>query len=267
MEKSININITNGNLGDALLMTALFKNNRFGVINCLDLPKERKLIDLFYGLNTEVRYSSSLQPIFADSGLTHISQQYLDYFQIKDSNCIPQINVNPDDLEWAKNYISQYPNPLVVITNNNGTGDKTNYWAHYRTFNPVLMSELLQEYGKKYTLLHFGLSRNFNKLHGNDIDSFIKMPNCIDILDLPISKLAACYKVIGKYIGGDTGDYHLMLAVGGKCNVLVNENHDLGYPHKSYLYTERLWKDEKVRLQYIPFKDYRKSLEYIDFNY
>lgn len=264
----INLNIPNGNLGDAILTTALFKNNREGIVTILDAPETRRLEQVFYNFNVQIQYAPNIKSTIIDNKQTHICQQYLDHFGIIDSNCIPQINVPNQELNWARDYLAKIENPLVVVTNNNGTGDPTNYWAHYRTFNPVLMNELLEEYSKKYTLLHFGLSRDFNKnVYRNDVDSFIKMPNCIDILDLPISKLAACYKIIGRCLSGDTGDYHLMLAVGGKCNVLVNENHDIGYPHVSYLYQDYQWKNEKIRLRYIPFRDYKKSLEYIDFDY
>ena len=264
----INLNISNGNLGDSILMTSLFKNNREGNLTFLDVPEVHRLEEVFYNFNVKIKYNKEVPPTINSNHKTHICQQYLDKFNITDSNCIPKINVRKEELVWAKDFLSKYENPLAIVTNNNGTGDKTNFWAQYRTPNSQLIDILLSQYGKKYTLLHFGLSRNFTKNNYRvDVDSFIKNERCVDILDLPLSKLIACYSVIGKYLGGDTGDYHLMLAVGGKCNVLVPEHHDAGYNHISYLYTDELWKNERVRVKYNLFKDYLNNLNYIDFNY
>ena len=263
----IELNIPNGNLGDTVLTTALFKNNREGLITLLDMPQLRRFESLFYGFNVKIQYKPNIQSSIVDNRQKHLCQQYLDHFGIID-NPIPQINVNIIDYFWAENYLSQYKNPLVITTNVGGTGDKSNYWAQYRTFNPILMNELLEEYSKKYTLLHFGLSRDFlKKNYENEIDSFIKAPNCVEILDLPLNKLSACYKVIGKYFGLDTGDYHLMTAVGGKCNTLINDHHEIGYNYRSYIYTQELFGQEKMRIKYTNFKNYKDSLKWIDFDY
>ena len=264
----IETNITIGNLGDALWMTPLFKNNRDGIINILDVSETRRLEDIFYKLNISIQYLPHLKPLTIDKTQTHVAQQYLNFFNINDDNCIPKINIKEDDLLWAKDLISKYPNPLVVISNNIGSSDPQNYWGAYRTPPLDIFKNLLEEYSKKYTLLHFGLSKNFiKKSYGNECNNFSELPNCINILDLNLSKLAACYSLIGKYLGGDTGDYHLMLSVGGKCNVLIPEHHYLGYNYNSLLYFNSLWKNEKPRVKYTRFSQFADSLKNIDFDY
>lgn len=52
-----------------------------------------------------------------------------------------------------------------------------------------------------------------------------------------------------RYIGCDTGDYHLMLAVGGKCIVLVPDDCD------DYQY--RRWHYDSDRVVYVNMEDYK----------
>ncbi len=73
-----------------------------------------------------------------------------------------------------------------------------------------------------------------------------------EIVNLPIRAEAAIYAAIGRYIGADTGCYHLMLAVGGKADVLCpahcgTYNYDLTH------YGEDCWLETPVRVAYQTF--------------
>lgn len=57
------------------------------------------------------------------------------------------------------------------------------------------------------------------------------------------------FKKSGKYVGCDTGDYHLMLALGGKCLVLV--------PDDCPDYRHARWHYNSPMVRYIPFKDWQ----------
>ncbi len=75
-----------------------------------------------------------------------------------------------------------------------------------------------------------------------------------EIANLPIRAEAAVYAAIGRYVGADTGCYHLMLAVGGKADVLCPA-HSGTYNWWLTHYGDDCWLDEPVRVSYQPFSD------------
>jgi hypothetical protein len=64
--------------------------------------------------------------------------------------------------------------------------------------------------------------------------------------------LAACYALVGQICCCDTGDYHLMLSVGGKVLLTSpDESEKLGYIYSELHYQPNLWKNEEIRVRYI----------------
>ena len=87
-----------------------------------------------------------------------------------------------------------------------------------------------------FTPIQFGISDNFTPLNG-----------CIHIVDAPLEETAALYKAIGNYFGTDTGDLHLMVAVGGTCVVLVPEQ-----IHPSYNPDDFCHVSHRIRRHVVP---------------
>jgi len=81
------------------------------------------------------------------------------------------------------------------------------------------------------SFLNFGLSKN----HVKHNFANLTVPGIHTFFDLPIREQAAIYHVVGRYIGPDTGDYHMMLSVGGKCDVLVPTSSP-GYSYQYFHY-------------------------------
>ena len=74
---------------------------------------------------------------------------------------------------------------------------------------------------------------------------------------LTVRQLAAFYHVIGKLVTGDSGDYHLMLGVGGKVACLIPPNNpQMGYLHWDLLYSPVCWGGEKARVRYCMHEDW-----------
>jgi len=94
------------------------------------------------------------------------------------------------------------------------------------------------------TFLTTGLSPKHAK-HNFD---FTPLNGAFPLWDLPIRQMAAIFHVVGRYIGPDTGDGHLMLAVGGKADILVPES-NAEYPHEHFHYDDSCWTGEK-RVRY-----------------
>lgn len=94
--------------------------------------------------------------------------------------------------------------------------------------------------------LSFGLSRNH--LKGGSF-AHVELPRVKTFYDLPIREQAAIYHAVGRYIGPDTGDYHMMLAVGGQCDVLVPSNSP-AYRYQFFHYGPECWLGQPSRVRY-----------------
>ncbi len=234
------IKVTNcaGCLGDSLCLTPLFKKEK-GVVTMLLNPKTEKVLSKIYDGIADVEFVDNPVPACPETNEdVCYSQRILNHFNIRDVNAIPFVKVRPEELEWAKEFLKNYPNPIAF---NPTVGSPTGHpLADYR----VIPNQLAQRIVKSLdslglTVLHFGLSSNYQKFE-----------NTIPILDLTIRQLIACYFVIGRYVGADTGDYHLMLATGGLATVWVPPS-IWHYNHKKHLYFSYAWKDEPPRVTYV----------------
>jgi len=74
--------------------------------------------------------------------------------------------------------------------------------------------------------------------------------NADTMLECTIDEKISWYQQSLRYIGCDTGDYHLMLALGGKCIVLVPDNCE------QYEYRRWHYIDYPGRVKYVNFKDW-----------
>lgn len=89
------------------------------------------------------------------------------------------------------------------------------------------------------TFINFGL----NASHAKHDFLHVSVDGVLEVFNLPIREQAAIYHVIGRYVGPDTGDYHLMLAVGGRCDVLVPHS-SWEYDYHRFHYTPDCWTHE-----------------------
>ena len=56
------------------------------------------------------------------------------------------------------------------------------------------------------------------------------------MIDLELEDLCALYKAVGIYFGTDTGDFHLMLAVGGSCTVICPKIPSTDYDPNQFIH-------------------------------
>ena len=242
----------NGSLGDALYLTsAVNELNKRGEKVVVQMHKDeqcRAVSRVFENL-TEVEYTDTpVDKLYENKRNTHAAQVILNKLGIDNVNCIPKIKLTPEEIEWAKNFLSQYEykNAIIVINDNAGSHDPTNIGALYKRPPVDLMQFLADGFTKDgFTVFQFGRKEE---------DRFTPLKNVVYMRGLNIRQLAACYSLIGKIISGDTGDYHLMLSVGGEAYVLCPEESELhGYIYHELHYTPELFREEKVRVMYSSF--------------
>lgn len=236
-----------GGIGDNLIFTPIFKVFRNATIELLEHPKSHIVAPIFDNL-CEVRFVKEPTQC-PESFHPHVAQKKLEGLNIdKLVNCIPLIYLKKEELIWAQDYLRQYSSNITQFvafsTDNNGSKNPQDTHAHYRLMTQEQAQKVIDFYAKRFTVLQFAMTNNYTKLN-----------NCVPLLDLTIREMAACFTIIKKYVGIDTGHYHLMLAVGGVARVFVPSS-SYFYNHKEWHYTQELWKTgrpESCRVEYINF--------------
>lgn len=248
---------TAGSLGDWLSLTPILraKAKENPLVIAPDAPHTRLFAAVYDGL-AEVQFVThpiANTPESADD--VCFSQRILNHYGVTDRNAIPSIDVTAAELEWARDFLAKYPKPVAFNPTTAAANLEKPYSdiCNYRRLPIALVVSIIDALkGAGHTILKFGtktIQTNIYKNH-EDFDDVVSLP------DLSIRQLAACYKVIGRYIGTDSGDHHLMLAVGGECRVFVPPSTAF-YQHSRTLYLQSehydAWRGEPVREIYSIF--------------
>lgn len=243
-----------GGIGDNLVFTPIFKVYKDATIQLLEHPKSHIVAPIFDNIcNVKFTNEPTNCP---ESSHPHTAQKKIEGTGISHLvNCIPFIILTEKEISWAQNFLSNYTNNLdnllAVSADNNGSKNPNDLHAHYRLLPKEKIQKVIDFYSKKYTVFQFAMSDNYTNLQ-----------NCIPILDLTIREMAACFAIIKRYTGIDTGHYHLMLAAGGDAVVFV-PNPSYFYSHKEWHYTPELWKNEIPRVEYINFNKLHEHISTI----
>jgi hypothetical protein len=248
----ITIGSSCGGIGDNLIYTPIF--NAVPVIfEMKNDVKAKNVAKLFEDL-CEVRFVEN--PVgcpYNNNKSFNTIQTKLDGLGLNVSP-IPKINITIEEKNWATDFLKNYKNPIVCVTDTNGSYNNT-FEGQYRIPSYSLLQSYINDLNKEYTVLQFILSNSIKSDWENNKSNVLSnkvYENCIPIFDLEIRKLAACYSVIGKYFGVDTGDYWLMIAVGGKAQVLCPDSTPF-YNHNEWHLKPELWWSEKSRIKYVDF--------------
>ncbi len=230
-----------GSLGDYLSLTPLFNHTQC-TVQIFENERSRELSKVYDGLADIEFVNHPVPPVNQTDEEVCFSQRILNYYKAFDQSPIPKIKITKEEEEWATEFLSKYKNP-ICFNRTVGKPDTGHPLAKYRQISVNISKQIISQCESSgYTVLNFCLSSNYEKIS-----------NEIPVLDLPIRKLAACFYKIKKYIGSDTGDYHLMLSVGGNVKVLVPPS-DWHYDHKKHLYLDYAWKNEPKRADYYLIK-------------
>lgn len=234
---------TAGSLGDWLSLTPLLNAKKDCKVIALDSPHTREFATLYEGLAPVEFVSPPIPNTQETNEELCFSQRILNSYGITGVSPIPIIKVRAEEIEWATNFLKDYPNP-IVFANSVGGADMNkpdNHVCNYRKMPNNVALELIEEMSKNgRTLIKFGTKKK-QPIY-NNYEVFDKVVN---IPDLSLRQVAACYHVIGEYLGTDTGDHHLMLAVGGNCITLVPPS-SWNYSHARHLYLSYAWKHEPI---------------------
>lgn len=156
--------------------------------------------------------------------------------KITDAICQPTIKLRDEEIEWAKDFLHglRLDKPPVVFIPNSAGRERSRSLCH-RPRGSIddleKCEELVKHISKDFSVLQFGwngeseIMRKCRNLGMPFSYFFSDFKNTTHIWNLEIRKLAALYSQIGIYVGCDTGDAHIMKAVGGRCFVIYHGNH------------------------------------------
>jgi len=244
----------NSSLGDCLYLTSVFRYETGKVI--LHNDEQSKQVGLVFDNICDVEYNdfpperpdNLIKDISHKLNLDHRTRKILLSLGINEKVSCPFVRISKEETDWAIEFLKDYKKPIVIINDNSGSWDKNNIRAHYvrpPTDMMQLICDKIIEGG--FSPLQFGRKEN---------ERFTPLIGAKSIRGLSIRQLAACYSVIKKYIGGDTGDYHLMIATGGKANVFIpKESYNLGYIYNDLLYKTENFLNQDPLVKYIKFHE------------
>ncbi len=250
---SVEASVYGGNLGDALWVTPLARYEPdLTVWMRGDDAKACSVAPVFDGLSCVKLYPNP-PDTRKERCYAHVTQQILAAYGHRGKPSIPRLLLTAAEVEWAVDWLwtnvprTQSGNIIAMVNHCSGSGDLTNHRAQYVRGNPEVFNSLARFWkGAGYKVLQFGPEPGFY-----DKDVFTPIEGAIPVRGLSVRQLAAVYHVIGKLISIDTGDYHLMLAVGGKVSCLTPPHSEgMGYRHWDLHYNAECWGDEKPRVRY-----------------
>jgi len=152
------------------------------------------------------------------------------------TSAIPRVVLKPEELAKARGFVADFRSPCIIKCSPQVTDQRT---------PPRDLLARLVKANPDTTFLQFGLSKAHAKYNFADVT----VPGVQTFYDLPIREQAAIYAVVGQYVGPDTGDYHLMLAAGGSCDVLVPPESPT-YAYAFFHYNDDCWTDGPSRVRY-----------------
>lgn len=221
-------------LGDLLLLTPI----------CMEFPdstvqlcsRASKFAPIYENIAKVeiVNYSTELKSV----GGGFYTRSKLRALGRETASCIPIMKFTKQELDAAYYLCKDFKNPIAICVNC-AIGFKNVREWEVESWKKIISH--LNLIG--YDTLQFGMSNNITDVGCSKL-----------FLELPIRKQAAMFSVIGKYIGVDTGTYHLMLASGGKC-IVAHPSSSYKYRHEIWHYTKECWNNEPSRVKYINFKD------------
>ena len=257
MEKyDLEIEIDCPGIGDLLTYTPIFKHYKNCLVKMIDNEKGRVGAPLFNGLCSVVFEKHVGDNINGNVPYqTHTAARRLIQLGLHNISPIPEIIITSEELLNGQkilidNGINISKPMLSIVADANGSHSLENTFGKVRMMNFDRWELLLNFLSKKYQLIQFGLSNKVTKL-----------PYVKQILDLNIRELASCYGIIKKYLGIDTGDYHLMLATGGKSVVFSPKNGEGGqHPYWAWQWHyQDQWFEKGSRIKYF-YKDFDLSI-------
>ena len=204
-------------LGDILLLTSICKYAPMQFTIQLP-PAQERFSCLFKGLaNIEItKQITTLEDIGAGHYATRKLRGLFENADILDNSPLVLYS-DPESEEWAINYLVKECDgkPSVIFQS-----DCSPQWRHVRSIPESISVQIKEQL----------TSQNVHVIDASELTK------------LDLKKYTCLMRKVGRYVGSNTGDFHLAVAVGAMCNVYEPKNnkffqdYEWNYRHPSILY-------------------------------
>jgi ADP-heptose:LPS heptosyltransferase len=229
MQSKIKLSSSSHGLGDILLLTSVAKHllaaNKKAVVS---LPvKVQRFAILFDGLADIIIEENDqyLKDIGGGHYATRKLRNFFEHAELLDNRPLV-LHSDPDSEAWASNYLADKKRPFIFVPH------CAKQWHDVRSLNPQNYEGFIQQ------LKDDGCTPIICQNSSNPVSTNEKNV----LTDLDLSKYICLLRKVGNYLGCNTGDMHLAIAVGATCFVLQPKGHPLfnesewNYQHPAIIY-------------------------------
>lgn len=207
----IKIGSSTHGLGDSILLTAILKY--FPNQITVQIPPQREKFSILFKdlANVEITNNINICSDLGNWGEHYATRKLRNFFgdQATLLDNRPLVLYSDIDSEiWASDYLKDKKNPVIFVP----TCSKT--WANIRNIPKNLAEEVFKSLEKEYTPIVCQSSENFLNIGDHQL------------IDLDLKKYICLLRKVGIYYGANTGDEHLMTAVGGTTVVFQPEDNE-----------------------------------------
>ncbi len=232
----IDLYSASSNLGDNLSLTPIMRVTTCRV-HLIDDPGVRQIAPLFDRLG-EVVFDNDKRwatPQTQEGG-PH-SARFMAAYGLT-GNAIPGIKLTDDEVKWGHDFVSSLNAPYVCVIKS------STQQANYRTPPDGLIQRIVDANPDTQFIMSALSSK-----HVKHNFQYVPLKGVYTMWDYSVRQLAAIYHAVGRYVGPDTGDGHLMLAVKGRADILVPPSR-WDYDHSTFHYRTEDFVGERRRAFY-----------------
>jgi predicted SAM-dependent methyltransferase len=163
--------------------------------------------------------------------------------------CFPRMAFTQQEIDQARQWLGGRAKPVVLVT------DTTSRWNATAQLDDAAWQQIIERLRQSgATPLHLSVAGSSRKLEGVTV-----------LPPMGLRQLAACFLAIGRFVGVDGGEMHLMLAAGGRAIALAPPASAEYDPARWQYGSPSDWGPSPVRAKYIPLSEHAAVGEHLSF--
>jgi hypothetical protein len=163
--------------------------------------------------------------------------------------CIPRMAFTRQEIDQARQWLGGRAKPVVLVS------DTASRWNDVAQLDDPAWQQIIEQLRQSgFTPLHLPFAGGGRQLQGVTV-----------IPPMGLRQLAACFSAIGRFVGVDGGEMHLMLAAGGRAIALAPPASQQYDPARWQYASPSDWGANPVRAKYIALSEHAAVGEHLSF--
>ncbi len=232
------------------MVTPVFRYHRDAIIEFHDTERGRVLADIFTGMG-HIRFVKdpiTIEEAFARYGnpkaqdhCAHICKMHVDAMAMGHNNYIPWMVFSPADILFAKRFLAQFRNPIVICPVAGAAVQNPGGEGYGRMMPMASWQRIVDALRDEHDFVYFTKE-----------DNHIPLKHTHPVLNLSLRQMCAVFKVAQIYLGIENGLHHGAIAAGAHTRCFINLNLRQFFAPNTF-YTDDMWWDEPKRVQYYSY--------------